>query len=517
MARAEPLGKVYLVGAGPGDPGLITVRASELLAKADVVVYDYLVHPGLLDSCRDDCERIYVGKRAGFHTLPQEEIEKVLVTQAKAGKQVVRLKGGDPFVYGRGGEEASRLAKAGIPFEVVPGITAAVAASAYSGIPLTRRNTSSTVVFLTGHEDPGKQKLAVNWREFASLDATLCVYMGMGRLREIVAELLAGGMDPDRPAAVVEWASLPRQRSLRATVGTLPEAVDERGLKNPAIIIIGDVSGEMEALGWFEARPLFGRRIAVTRNRERAGDLRAKLEPLGAEVLEIPLVRVSADPHPEIAEEVFAELWGYEWIVFTSANGVRYFFEEFFRRFSDIRAIGSVRFAAIGKATAREIETHRLTVDLIAETSTAEGLAEALEKTGSLDSAKVLVVKGNRNRSVLVQRLHDAMAIVDELPVYKTNLAELGDHPDASSFREHGADLIVFTSSSAVTSFVAQLKSLKLAPNAVMPRAASLGPLTSGKLREHDIPLALEAKEQTLESLVEAIVEYFSDGNGGVT
>jgi uroporphyrinogen III methyltransferase / synthase len=502
-------GKVYLVGAGPGDPGLITVRGRELLAQADAVVYDYLVHPGLLDDCPEGCERIYVGKMSGFHSVPQKEIEAILVKQAQAGRRVVRLKGGDPFVYGRGGEEALTLARNGIDFEVVPGVTAAVAAGGYAGVPLTHRNTSSAVVFLTGHEDPEKGNLLVEWRDFARLDATLCIYMGMGRLREIVGELRAGGMPADRPAAVVQWATLPRQKSLITTVADLPEKVEERGLGAPAIVIIGEVANRMESIRWFETKPLFGRRIVVTRNREQAGELRERLEVLGAEVLEVPLVQIMEDLHPEILEDVFTEFWSYEWMVFTSANGVRYFFEEFFRRFKDVRSLGAIRFAAIGSATAREIEALRLQVELVPETSTAEGMAEALIATGSMDNAKVLVVTGNRNRKVLVQKLQRAMAIVDELPVYRTELADLRENAVAEDFRCHGADMILFTSSSAVTSFVEQAQSLKLEAQAKQPKACSLGPITSEKLRSYGITVEVEAPKQNLDSMVEAICTYF--------
>ena len=500
-------GTVYLTGAGPGDPGLLTVRAKELLERADVVVYDYLVHPGLLDMCRRDCEKIYVGKKRGFHSKPQEEIEQILVEKAEAGFEVVRLKGGDPFVYGRGGEEAKRLARAGVSYEIVPGITAAVAAASYSGIPLTQRNTSSSVVFLTGHEDPLKKNLAIKWRDFAKLDATLCIYMGMGRLGEIVDELLAGGMSPDRPVAVIEWATLSRQRSVQANLDRIVGVVEEGNLSSPAIVIIGDVAACREELEWFEKRPLFGKRVVVTRNREQIGLLSKKLEAVGAEVLEIPLIEISEDRHPETADDVFAEFWSYEWIVFSSANGVRYFFEEFYRRYSDIRALGGIRFAAIGEATQREIESHRIEVELVAEKATAEGFAEALIATDSLDNAKVLVVTGNRNRRVLVEKLNAAMAIVDELPVYKTELAELEENRIVKDFRERGADYLIFTSSSAVSSFVAQAKSLKLAPNAVSPKALSLGPLTSEKLRSHGITVALEASKQTLDTLVAELVK----------
>lgn len=504
------LGKVFLVGAGSGDPGLMTVRARELLEQADAVVYDYLVHPGLLDCCRKDCERIYVGKKSGFHSVPQGKIESILVEKAKAGLQVVRLKGGDPFIYGRGAEEALTLSRDGIAFEVIPGITAGVAASAYAGIPLTHRNTSSSVVFLTGHEDPEKKKLAVRWQDFAQLDATLCIYMGMGRLKEIVAELLAGGMKPETPAAVVQWASLPRQRSLFSTVARLVEDVEAKGFSSPAIVMMGEVAEQKESLRWFETRPLFGRRVVVTRNREQAGQLREKLEVLGAEVLEIPLVTVRGDVQRSTSDDVFAEFWGYEWLVFSSANGVRYFFEEFYRRFPDIRALGAIRIAAIGTATAREVESHRIAVELVAGESTAEGLAEDLVATDSLDSAKVLLVTGNQNRKVLLEKLEAARAIVDEFPVYKTELAPLGENPVVADFRKQGADLLVFTSSSAVSSFVKQLADLKLEPNAVSPKAASLGPITSRKLASHGIPVVVEASAQTLDSLVESVVAYFN-------
>ncbi len=502
--------KVFLVGAGPGDPGLITVKAASLLASADAVVYDYLVHPGLLDRCRDDCERICVGKKAGFHSVPQAEIQQILLRLARAGKQVVRLKGGDPFIYGRGGEEALALAQAGLPFEVVPGVTAAAAASAYAGIPLTHRNTSSSVIFLTGHEDPEKKELAVDWASFAKLDATLCIYMGMGRMEEILRRLLAGGLRPETPAAVVQWASLPRQRSLLATAGTLVEETSRAGLAAPAVVLIGGVTDRMREIGWYEALPLFGRRIAVTRNRETSGGLGERLAALGAEVLEIPLVSISPDPNPEIAEEVFSEFWGYEWIVFTSANGVRGFFDQFFQRFSDIRALGGIRFAAIGRATAKAIEEHRVAVELMPELSTAEGLADALAATDSLDSAKVLVITGSRNRDVLVNRLHEARAIVDQFPVYRTDLADIREHPAAEDFRRGGADLIAFTSSSAVESFIQQAPRLKIADGGRHPKAASLGPVTSEKLRASGIPLAVESPEASLDALASAICRHFA-------
>src|SRR5258708_2134213 len=454
-------GIVYLVGAGPGDLGFLTFRAKELIEKADVLVYDYLVHPDLLRWSRADCEQVYVGKKAGFHALPQEEIEKLLVKYAKAGKCVVRLKGGDPFVFGRGGEEARTLAKDGVRFEVVPGVTAALAAGAYAGIPLTHRNTSSSLIFLTGHEDPTKHTLNVDWRKYGSLpNATLAIYMGMGHVRHILSELIAGGLSANTPAAVVQWASLGRQRSVAGTVATLADLVESKKLTSPAIILVGEVVNYREAVDWFERLPLFGKRVAVTRMREQAGELSAKLVELGAEVLELPLIHVKKSVNLQTLADVLIELGSYDWLVFTSANGVRYFFEEFNRVYDDIRSLGLIRIACVGDATAKAVDALHLKVEMKPEKAVAEELAATLIATGSLDSAKVLVVTGNLNRDILVKKLEEARAIVDTLPVYSTEKTDLSADPAAQDFREKGADAVLFASSSAVQSFVAQAGAL---------------------------------------------------------
>jgi uroporphyrinogen III methyltransferase / synthase len=501
-------GMVYLVGAGPGDPGLITVRAREHLERCDVVVYDYLVHPALLASCRPEARRIYVGKKAGFHSRPQDEIEEILVREAQAGHCVVRLKGGDPFVFGRGGEEARRLAAAGIPFAVVPGVTAALAAGAYGGVPLTLRSTSASVVFLTGHEDPSKGVPTTDWRRFGALpDATLVIYMAMGHLRQVLQELQAGGLSSATPAVVVQWASLGRQRSIAAPVGKLADAVDKAELTAPAIVIIGDVVKEKEALGWFERLPLFGRRVVVTRAGTQASALREKLEALGAEVLELPLIAITKDVSKHDLAEVLPELGGYDWLVFTSPNGVRFFFEEFRRIFDDIRSLGLIRIACVGEATAREVASLHLRVELQPEVATAESLAEALIATGSLDSAKVLVVTGNRNRDTLVRALDEARAIVDLLPVYRTDLTDLSDEAAAADFRTRGADAVLFASSSAVESFTQQAKHLQLAPGVRRPLAGSIGPQTSASLKAAGLQADFEAKKPGLDELVSALIQ----------
>lgn len=500
-------GIVYLVGAGPGDLGLVTFRAKELIEQADVLVYDYLVHPELVSWCRSECELVYVGKKAGFHALPQEEIEALLVKHARNGKKVVRLKGGDPFVFGRGGEEARTLARDGIPIEVVPGVTAALAAGAYAGIPLTHRNTSSSLIILTGHEDPKKHELQVDWRAYGALkNATLAIYMGMGHLRHITAELMAGGMDAGTPAAVVQWASLGRQRSVAGTVATLPELVRQAGLGAPAIILVGQVVAHHEEIDWFERLPLFGRRIAITRTRAQNSELRERLETLGAEVLELPLIRIVPDVPRDVLVEIFTELGSYDWIVFTSANGVRAFFRQFFKAYDEIRNLGMLRFACVGEATRREIERHHLKVECMPRLATGEALADALIATGSLDHAKVVVVTGNLNRDILVTKLEAAQAIVDCLPLYRTEKTDLAAEPAADDFRQKGADAILFASSSAVQSFVDQAADLALGPDARRPLAGSIGPLTSETMQTLGIPVDFTAKEPGLEALVDALV-----------
>lgn len=501
-------GIVYLVGAGPGDPGLATFRARELLAAADVVVYDYLVHPDLLTWCRAGCEKIYVGKQPHLHAIPQEEIESLLVARAREGKRVVRLKGGDPFVFGRGGEEARRLAAAGIPFEVVPGVTAALAAGAYAGIPLTQRNTSSALIFLTGHEDPEKHTLAIDWKKYGALsNATLAIYMGMGHLRDIMDGLTAGGLPPDTPAAVVQWASLGRQRSVAATAATLADRVEKAKLGPPAVVFVGEVVRHHREVDWFEHLPLFGRRIVVTRAGGQSGDLRHRLEALGAEVVSLPLIEIKGDADRETTVDVFEEIGGYDWLVFTSSNGVRHFFDLFFKAFKDLRSLGVMRIACVGETTARAVRDLHLDVEVCPKKAVAEELARALAATGGLDSAKVLVVTGNRNRDTLVKELEAARAIVDQFPVYRTDLANLADHPAADDFRRRGADAILFVSSSAVESYVAQAKSLQLGPEAEKPLTGSIGPVTSESMRKTGMTVDFEAGSASLEALVAALVK----------
>jgi len=504
-------GIVHLVGAGPGDLGLVTARASELVASCDVLVFDNLVNPALLEQAAPNCERIDVGKQPGRHAVPQEEIAEILVSKAREGKRVVRLKGGDPFVFGRGGEEMTILEEADLPFEIVPGVTAALGCAAYAGIPLTHRDHGSSISFLTGHEDVAKEALRVDFGKFATAGGTLCIYMGMGKLAQIIAELRTGGLSDDTPVAVVRQGTLPTQEKIVSTLGEVSERVREAGFSAPAVIFVGSVVGLARADDWFSSRPLFGKRIVVTRARSQSGKLKALLEKAGADVMELPLIQVVPEVDKQIASEVFAGLGSYEWIVFTSLNGVREFFDLFLRGFKDLRSLGPARIACVGKATAEELERLHLQVDLVPDKATAEDLAKALIDTDSLDSANVLVVTGNRNRDVLVEMLEAVgHAIVDGLQVYATDFTNLEGDPSAERFCREGADAIVFASSSAVDSYLEQEDDLRLEEGARKPIHCSIGPATSRTLRDNELSVDLEAPKASLSAVVDVLANHFA-------
>ena len=503
-------GKVYLIGAGPGDPGLVTVRARELLELADVIVYDYLANSRLLDWTKPDSEKIFVGKSAGRHSIPQDEIEEILVDRANKGKQVVRLKGGDPYVFGRGGEEIEELQIDKIPFEVVPGVTAALATAAYTGIPLSHRDYSSAITFLTGHENPEKHTLSIDFRVYAKTKGTLCLYMGVGQLPRITAELKEGGMVGTTPVAIVEWATLNRQRSVYGTLDTIAKDLETSGLGAPSMIIIGEVVAHRAKTEWFEGRPLFGKRIVVTRAREQAGQLTQMLSDQGAEVIELPFISVEQHFDGQRVSEVLAGIAVYEWIIFTSANGVKNFFDLFYKAYDDIRCLGPMRIAAVGAATAREIEKHKLKVDLVPKQANADALAKELIENEGVESVQLLVVTGNQNRDNLVARLEsdEGRAIVDTLPLYQTNKTDLNKEPSVERFRKEGADAVLFTSSSTVKSFVEQQESLRLEPGARKPTFGSIGPLTTKTLKELKLPVAFEATQSSLEHFVVEVISH---------
>ncbi len=499
-------GIVYLLGAGPGDPGLITVRGRELLGMAEVLVYDALSSAEMLNWAPAACERIFVGKRASRHALPQEEINALLVRLGRAGKKVVRLKGGDPYVFGRGGEEADALHEAGIPFEVIPGVTSAIAGPAYAGIPVTHRRYCTQFTVFTGHEDVNKKASSLDLKGIAGAQGTKIMLMGMQKLADVCEALIGYGQEPSAPAAAVQWATTGVQRTVTGTVKTLPARVQKAGLSAPAVVVIGDVVKERESLNWFEQLPLFGKRIVVTRTRAQAGELSARLRRLGAEVLEMPVIRIAPPSNRREFAESVVHAHTYDWLVFSSPNGVERFFQAFFAVYRDIRSIGGARIAAIGPGTEAKLREYGLAVDIMPKKFVAEGLVKAFrdarEEIGSIEHSTFLWVRGEEARRVIYDGLNALGAIVDECIAYKTE-AETEDAAGAQeAFREHGANIVTFTSSSTAENF------FKLGlPWPEGCRAASIGPVTTATLKELGHAPSITAKTHDINGLVEAIVK----------
>ena len=507
-------GKVFLVGAGPGDPNLATLRTREIILQCDVLVYDHLTNPEFRKWASAECEQIDVGKSPGRHTVAQDEIGKILVSKASDKLIVVRLKGGDPFVFGRCAEEMSVLDDAGIDYEIIPGVTAALACAAYAGIPLSHRDYGSSISFLTGHEDVTKESLRVDFVKFADVGGTLCIYMGMSKIEEIVTSLLQGGMPQDKPAAIVSNGTLPTQRHMRCNLGDLIKMSQPTDLKAPAIVFIGNAVGLSFRRICFEDRPLFGRRIAITRSTSQSSNMKSKLEKLGAEVLELPLIEILPTKDRKLVAEVFSGIATYEWVIFTSANGAREFMRLFFLAYGDIRSFGPMRIACIGEATAAIFRAYSLDVELIPKVSSAENLAQELVATDSLDSANILVITGNRNREVMVNMLETVgHAIVDVLPLYETDFCDISKAEDLEDFRAKGADAIIFTSSSTALSYIEQEEDLILEKTAQLPVFFSFGPETSKTLKENNLAVAAESDHPSMDSMIKTLISRFSQKN----
>ncbi len=499
-------GICYLVGAGPGDPGLLTLKGKECIETADVLVYDYLCNPVLLRHGRPEAERIYVGKKAKDHTLTQDEINQLIVKLTREGKVVTRLKGGDPVLFGRGAEEAQELADAGVAFEIVPGITSAIAGPAYAGIPVTHREHASQLTIFTGHEDPTKPDTSLDYAKLAQANGTKVFLMGVERIHEITTAFLGNGADPQTPVALVRWATHGRQRTLTGTLSNIAAKVAEAGFKAPAVAVVGSVVNERENLNWFENRPLFGKRIVVTRTRQQAGDLSKKLERLGADVLELPTIRTEPPRNLMAFGELVQDCHTYDWIIFSSPNGVDAFFKMFYKLYHDARSIGGAKIACIGPGTAERVKAHHLAVDLMPEKNfVAEGLIQAFKDKENVENLTVLWVKAEETREVISNELTGMRAIVDEAIAYRT-VAETEDPSGAKArLLDEGADMITFTSSSTVDHFVAMKIPL---PEGI--KIASIGPVTSATLKTHGLPIDVEAKEHSIPGLLEAIQQFWA-------
>ena len=482
---------VYLVGAGPGDPGLLTARALELIATADVIVYDRLIPPGALAHARADAELVYAGKQGGGESASQAEIERLLIERGTEGRTVVRLKGGDPFVFGRGGEEAEALAAAGIPFAVVPGVTAGVAAPAYAGIPVTHRGQASAVAFVTGHEDPSKEDSALDWEALARFPGTLVLYMGVRRLSAIVSRLLEAGRPADQPAAVIERGTDPAQRVVCAPLHSIAEVATREGVRAPALTVIGPVAALHERLEWFARGPLAGFAVAVTRARAQSSGLARRLRELGAEVIEAPAIRIVPidGPAPEIER--------YDLVCLTSPNGVKLLFERLASCGRDARALAGARVAAIGPGTALALKDHGVIADVVPQQFVAEALVKAL---AAVPVKRALVARAAGARDVLPEALRERGASVDVLELYETVAEPLSEQELAAVQR---ADYVTFTSSSTVRFFL-QAASGQLAE---AMRIISIGPVTSATLREHGLEPNAEAPRHDIAGLVEALLD----------
>ncbi|HEY4440228.1 MAG TPA: uroporphyrinogen-III C-methyltransferase [Candidatus Elarobacter sp.] len=491
---------MWLVGAGPGDPGLLTVKAARALQRCDVLVYDYLASAAIVALAPPDCEKIYVGKKAGAHTLSQDEITALIVQLGREGRRVVRLKGGDVFVFARGGEEARALAEAGVPFEIVPGITSAIAAPAYAGIPVTHRDHNTAFTIATGHEDPAKGYSSLDFAKLANPKATTIFLMAMGNLAGIVGELRAHGLPATTPIAIVHEGTKPAQETLVAALDTVVAEVARTGITAPAIVVIGDVVGEREHIRWFDRQPLFGKRVLVTRPAHQAAEFAAALWEAGAEPILAPTIAIGPPSDPAAARDAVARIREYAWVAFTSRNGVDAFFDALGELGRDARALGDVRIAAIGPKTAEALAARGIRADVVPPSYVNEAVAaELLARTAPGD--RVLVFRAEEAREILPQTLRDAGRLVDVVAAYATRLV---DDPELAAKAER-ADIVTFTSTSTVNGFVRNVAHARdvLAPKLV----AAIGPITAQAAREAGIRVDVVAHEFTVEGLLDALAD----------
>ena len=502
-------GKVILAGAGPGDPGLLTLRAREAIESAEVLIYDYLANPKFLEYAPKGAAIYYVGKKGGDHTLPQEEINLLIIREAEAGKRVVRLKGGDPFIFGRGGEEAEELVQKGIDFEVIPGVTAGSAASAYAGIPLTHRDFTSTVAFITGHEDPTKPDSSIAWDKIATGIGTLVFYMGIKNLPNIVENLVKNGRSPETPVAVIRWGTTSRHQSVTGTLATIVEIVKKKGIQPPAITVVGEVISLKKQLDWFEKRPLFGKNIIVTRAREQASDFAEMLRAQGANAIQFPTIQIVPPSSWAPLDAAIARLEEYRWVLFTSVNGVSYFIERLKHHGKDIRDLKGIKICAIGPKTAEGIEKFGVRVDFVPAEYRAEGIIDGMGKE-DLKGQRLLLPRAREAREILPEKLAEMGAVVDVVEAYQTVKPE-GNREEIRTLLQNGeAHMITFASSSTVTNFIDMFEKGEAQELLKKVPVACIGPITEKTARDHGLIPAVTPEKYTLEAMTQAITRYFS-------
>lgn len=502
-------GKIYLVGAGPGDPGLLTLKGKSCLEQADAVFYDYLANPSLLDYARPDSERIYVGRRGRGTYLDQQEINNRIIAKAREGKIVVRLKGGDPFVFGRGGEEAEAVAAAGLPVEIVPGVTSATAVPAYAGIPVTHRTMASTVAFVTGHEDPRKEAELLEWPKLATAHGTLVFLMGMKNLPLIVDGMLKEGRSPETPVALIHWGSWPKQRTVTGTLQDIVEKGLAAGLEPPTTIVIGEVVRLRDQLNWFERQPLFGKRILVTRAKEQAGEFSRLITSQGGEAVECPTIQIVSPSSWESADQAIAHLVSVDWLVFTSMNGIAPFMNRLYKHGQDARALASVKICCIGPRTAQELLRYGLRADLVPDEYQAEGVIESFRRIGVTDR-RVLIPRAEVARELLPADLTAMGATVTVVPVYRTVKPEEATARLTNRLADKTVDMLTFTSSSTVRNFASLFESpAEMARLTQGIPVACIGPITAATARNLGLSVTIQARANTIPALAEAIVEYY--------
>ncbi|HIE64891.1 MAG TPA: uroporphyrinogen-III C-methyltransferase [Nitrospiria bacterium] len=505
----EEIGKVSLVGAGPGDPKLITLRGKELLAEADTVIYDYLANPKLLDFLKEGAEKIYVGKKGGSRSIShQEKINSLMIEAAQAGRQVVRLKGGDPFIFGRGGEEAEALVSAGIPFEIVPGVSSAIAVPAYAGISLTHREVASSVAFITGHEDPHKGGSALNWAALATSPDTLVVLMGMGNLPAIIAKLVDHGRPPDTPIALIQWGSTPSQRTVVGTLETIVARMAEEGLKPPVVMVIGKVVALRAHLNWYESRPLFGKRVLITRAKDQAIEFNDLLTACGAEVVPFPTLQIVPPPRWTELDAAIRELETYDTIIFTSVNGVRAFRKRLYDLGEDLRLLKGITLCAIGPRTAQEIEAWGLRVDLVPAEFKAEGVLDVLEKAG-IRSRRFLIPRAAEAREILPDEIKKRGGEVCVAPAYQAFRPAYDVKQIESLMTKKRIDVVTFASSSTLRNFMEIIGEEKVRTWMKARVIACIGPITAGTAREFGLRVDIIPKKYTFPDLAASMVDYY--------